>query len=151
MLARCAMRESQQSVAFWKIIPSSFLQRAGTNCPLLQLPAIKLMPPIAKVAHRQADSALSGFREQVNMPIPSHLAATANANLGVVSYTRVSYEATYTTGSVYGSINMLYVHVFPTAGAIRDPLANGRILLLPLAASTHISLPGKPHHHKLNH
>lgn len=53
------------------------LQQAGTNCPLLQLPAIKLMPPIAKVAHRQADSALSGFREQVNMPIPSHLAATA--------------------------------------------------------------------------
>lgn len=73
------MRESQsqQSVAFWKIIPSSFLQYAGTNCPLLQLPAIKLMPPIAKVAHRQADSALSGFREQVNLPIPSHLAATS--------------------------------------------------------------------------
>lgn len=50
--------QSQQSVAFWKIIPSRF---SGTNCPLLQLPVIKLMPPIAKVAHRQADSALSGF------------------------------------------------------------------------------------------
>lgn len=55
-----------------------------------------------------------------------------------MDYTHVSYEAAC---SVYGSINMLYVHVFPTAGAIRDPLATAESFSC-LSPASRISLPG---------
>lgn len=83
MLAK--MRNARIPAVRWpsgRLFPQASCNAPERTARYCNYPRFKLMPPIAKVAHRQADSALSGFREQVDMPIPSHLAATSKCQPG---------------------------------------------------------------------